>query len=154
METNKKLICSGNISGELKSDLTSRFGEEAIERRVLFTGSLQERELKALIDNCRFSMIFYDSTIVNNYYCDANRLYQCVARNIPVIVGQNPGLSSYVQSFNLGVVTKDDGYDLASLRASVKMLDAMSDSSMLTDFSVARENMVWEMNKNVFDLLG
>lgn len=154
METNKKLICSGNISGELKSDLTSRFGEEVIERRVLFTGPLKEFELKALIDNCRFSMIFYDSTIVNNYYCDANRLYQCVARNIPVIVGQNPGLSSYVQSFNLGVVTKDDGNDFASLRASVKKLDAMSDSSMFTDFSVARENMVWELNKNVFDLLG
>ena len=154
METDKKLICTGNISKQLESDLISYFGKDVVNRRVLFTGSLEENKLKALIDNCRFSIILYDSKIINNHFCDANRLYQCVARNIPVIVGQNPGLSSYVQSFNLGVVSKDDGYNIDFLRESVKKLDLMIDSSILTDFSSARENMAWEQNKYVFDLLG
>ena len=61
METDKKLICTGNISKQLESDLISYFGKDVVNRRVLFTGSLEENKLKALIDNCRFSIILYDS---------------------------------------------------------------------------------------------
>ena len=153
-ETDNKVICSGHISGDLKIQLCNQFGEEFISERVLFTGSLQESQLKSLIDNCKFSIILYDSSIINNYYCDANRLYQCISRDIPVIVGINPGLSDYVHTYNLGLITKDDGSNINYLRQVVRKLESKLEQSMVNDFTEARENMAWEQNKSVFDLLG
>jgi len=153
LETDKKIICTGNVTGHLENDLIKNFGEQLISENVQFTGSLQEAQLKPLIDNCSYSIILYDYTIVNNYYCDANRLYQCISRCIPVIVGINPGLSDYVKSYKLGLVTTDDGRDIEALRGTVVKLESMLGSGISPMFFKARDAMAWERNQMIFDLL-
>ena len=151
--TDKKIICTGNISDDLINGLVNSFGKKLIDEKILFTGSIKEEKLQSLIDNSAYSIILYDSSIINNKYCDANRLYQCISRHIPVIVGNNPGLAEYVATYKLGEVLKDDGRDLESLKKAVIKFDQMISKNQEFGFINARRFMTWELNQKVINLL-
>jgi hypothetical protein len=63
------------------------------------------------IDNTIASVIFYQSSNRNSFLCAPNRLYQALARGIPVIVGCNPPMKNLVERLKNGVVLEDDGKD-------------------------------------------
>lgn len=60
---------------------------------------------------CVLSLVFYKNTTPNNYYCEANRLYQAVSMDMPVVTGNNPSMKDVVQENHIGVFVDTDGRD-------------------------------------------
>ena len=140
------------VNQGLRDQLVSAYGGSVVDTRVLFTGLTPERELQSLIDNAFFAIILYDKSSLNNYYCDANRLYQSVARRVPVIVGSNPGLADYVSRYDFGLVLTDDGQDLCSLTEAVRRMGEASFSGFdESQFKRAAECLSWERNEKIFE---
>jgi len=122
LETDLRIVITGTLFEHDANRLVAEFGKEMIQNRCTFMGSVPEVELKDIIDHCMFSIIFYNSNIQNNFYCDANRLYQCLARKKPVLVGHNPGLSDYVGPNGYGVVLSGDGSDIEQVKNGIKIM--------------------------------
>lgn len=113
------LVIMGNIaqSFEKRTDLLKEEG-------VLFNKYVSQDDVIKYVDNAMFSVVLYQSSKPNNFYCEPNRLYQLISRNIPVIVGNNPTMKNIVNKHDSGIVLKDDGSDVAILDLAVsKMLE-------------------------------
>jgi len=144
--TDLKVVVSGKMSHIFIKEIFSLFGDNFIKKRCFFTGSVSEDILTSIIDNSLFSIILYNVSIPNNNFCDANRLYQSISRRIPVLVGNNEGLSSYVKKFPIGVVLAEDGRNIIDLSHGIqKILTKIKNNSFC--FTEANKYLLWESNE-------
>lgn len=105
-----KLIILGNVSEEFSSIIAQLKNEERV-----FTDFVDQSELINYIDNAKFSVVLYNSLTPNNKYCEPNRLYQLLSRNIPIICGNNPTMKKHFEYYKHGVILPDDGKSNVSM---------------------------------------
>lgn len=99
-----KIVLLGPIYDKLKEEIALNYSD-----MVYMTGYVDQLELTRYIDHSKLSIILYANSNNNNYLCEPNRLYQAVCRGIPVIVGINPPMKSFVLKNKIGEVLSDDG---------------------------------------------
>jgi len=145
--TDKALVVTGRISVQALERLKAQYGPE-FEERVYLAGMLPEERLIPILDAAHASIILYDASHPNNDCCDANRLYQAVARGIPVITGNNKGMTSVVEPLRNGVVLDDDGRDHAVLVAGLRRLDAIYDEAR-RNAAAHKAKCLWKSNETV-----
>lgn len=84
-------------------------------QNYVYQSYVPQKEIVKYVDNATFTVIFYRNSNANNWYCEANRLYQPIVRGIPVICGANPPLKRIVEKYDVGIVLEDDGSDSQAL---------------------------------------
>ena len=89
------------------------------------------------------SLVFYKNTSPNNYYCEANRLYQSIVNGIPVVVGNNPTMKYLVEKYNIGISIDSDGSDYVMI---VKAIEEIINnySSFKVNVMQNKSHLNWE----------
>lgn len=88
----------------------------------LHVGYVDTAELSMYYDNAAFSLIFYQSNTANNTLCDPNRLYQSIARGLPVVVGNNPPMKRIVSQLDVGTICETDGQSWQDILSHCQLL--------------------------------
>jgi hypothetical protein len=140
--TDLKIVVVGSFEDLVsQSKLKNTFGSLLIER-VFFAGRVNQLAVPFFLKNAKFSMIFYDNSIPNNEYCEANRFYQAINFGIPVITGSNISMSSLVKDLGLGVFLESDGRDIDQIKRGINLL--------LANYQTYRNNCLDNMNNFVW----
>lgn len=135
---NLKAVVVGNFNEKVRSELQKRYGDE-LTKKIFFTGLVPQKITPYYIRMCKFSLVFYRNTIVNNYYCEPNRMYQSIVNDCPVVVGCNPPMKKLVDKYQFGVSLPDDGSDVSNIVYGFQQV--------LDNHSYYQERIA--MNKNV-----
>lgn len=94
---------------------------------IAFQAFVKQEEIINYIDHAKFSVVLYNSSTPNSYYCEPNRLYQLISRKIPVLVGNNPTMRSIVKELGIGIVLDDDGTSHNAMSKGLSRLEAQLD---------------------------
>lgn len=111
------LVILGGVEDTYKQKI-----EKYQKQGFVFNSFVKQDEMINYIDNALLSVVLYNNKSPNNFYCEPNRLYQLISRNIPLVVGHNPTMKRLVEELDCGVVLKDDGSDYESLSEGVQIL--------------------------------
>lgn len=117
---NIKLIVVGPYNTENKIMLEKKYPH--LNDYVFFTGLIPQMKIVDYIDNATASVIMYSTDSMNNKLCSPNRLYQALSRGIPVIVGNNPPMSSLVNRTGSGIIMNSDGRDSNEIVKAIERL--------------------------------
>lgn len=120
-----KGVVIGRFDESAKRKLLEDYGDRLYDK-IYFTGMLPQQYTPLFMKECFTSIVLYINTCPNNYYCEANRLYQNIVSGNPVVVGNNPPMKDLVEKHGLGVVLKTDGTDIEAI--TVGILDVMQNS--------------------------
>ena len=121
-----KVLIVGTFDDQSLQKLKEEFGS-LFEKKVYLLGPIDQLEIPIYLSKCLFTIILYKSISINNFYCEPNRLYQSIALNIPVIVGNNPTSKSIVEHYDKAIVLDDDGSNLSALKKAVRDLVESTD---------------------------
>lgn len=91
--------------------LVIKYGESLIRDRICFAGTFRVLKVPQYMKLCQLSLVFYKNTSPNNWYCEANRLYQAIDAGLPVVVGSNPSMRTVVEDLGVGISVNTDGAD-------------------------------------------
>lgn len=116
-----KLVVVGRYQDEMILEFRRRWGAK-FERSVFFTGMVPQMRVVNFLDNAHGSIVFYWRESRNSWLCAPNRLYQAIARGIPVLVGCNPPLKAVVARAGVGVVIDSDGENLEDVGRGIQAL--------------------------------
>ncbi|WP_334126838.1 glycosyltransferase [Empedobacter brevis] len=112
------LVILGRVAEEFRKNI-----EELKKEGKVFNQFVKQAEMIKYIDNSFSSVVLYNSNSPNNKYCEPNRLYQLISRNIPIIVGNNPVMKNIVEKYELGYVLNDDGRNSKELTSKLDLLE-------------------------------
>ena len=112
-------IVLGIVSETAKQKIIEEYGEDMVEKRICFAGNFKVLKVPQYLALCHLSLVFYKNTSPNNYYCEANRLYQAIDAGLPVVVGANPSMKSVVEELNVGVSVETDGSDISLIEKGI-----------------------------------
>lgn len=104
-------IILGRIDNNAIDGLKKKYGEEEVSKRICIAGNFPVLKIPQYMELCCASMVFYKNTSPNNWYCEANRLYQAIDMGLPVLVGANPPMKAVVEEFGVGLSVDTDGND-------------------------------------------
>ena len=145
--TDLSVVVSGRLDEQAKGFLESVWGE-VFHERVILTGMIPSKDIISLLDRCVAALVFYNWDLPNNDFCDPNRLYQALARGIPVVVGGNKGMKPIVEPLCCGVVTDEDGRSAEDIGVALQRLLLAHDMYRQNAIK-ARNAFVWESNERV-----
>lgn len=111
---NLKLVISGRVGELERLALLAKFGS-TINKKIIYIGLIDPYELPVFMENALASCVFYGKNSLNQMYCAPNRLYQSLARALPLLVGDNPSLKNIVDTTKSGVVIDGDGGDVDAI---------------------------------------
>lgn len=115
-------IVLGTVSTQAQQAIIEQYGKEVVEKRICFAGNFKVLKIPQYMALCHLSLVFYKNTSPNNFYCEANRLYQAIDAGLPVVVGNNPSMKSIVEDLNVGVSVDTDGSNIALIEDGIKMV--------------------------------
>jgi len=118
-----KLVVVGPYLKHRVAELERAYGA-ALRKQVLFTGPVPQMELTRFIDHAYASVVLYEAHSANTRLCAPNRMYQALARAVPVVVGANPPMAKLVNAGRCGVVLRTDGGDVNDLSEGLRRLEA------------------------------
>jgi glycosyltransferase involved in cell wall biosynthesis len=136
-----RLVVAGPYSPNIPTDLARVHGPVAAER-VFFTGLVPQLELSRFIDQAYASVVLYQADSANTRLCAPNRLYQALARGVPVVVGANPPMANLVGSTQCGVVLRTDGNDVDDLCEGLRALEAGHDA--FKRMAAVQRGLTWD----------
>ena len=145
---NLKAVLVGYFDKSTKDALVSKYGEAHYNQFIFETGRIKQIKTPQYIRQCKFSMIFYKNTCDNNYYCEANRLYQSVVNGLPVIVGSNPPMKDLVQKYNVGIVLNTDGSNIEEIKNAISDILA-NYQKYVNNTGVASANLLWSSQDDI-----
>lgn len=107
--------------GRLRPTLEALVAELGLGDRVRFHGPVPHDELLRFVAGawCGFSLLL--DTCLNHRWSLPNKLFECVAVGVPVIVSDNPEIAEYVTRNEVGETC--DPSDPNSIAAAVRRLD-------------------------------
>ena len=94
-------------------------------------------------------MVFYKNTSINNWYCEANRLYQAVDVGLPAVVGANPPMKAIVDDLGVGISVDTDGSDVTKMAQGLSLLLSNYDEYK-ADINKLKDEINWESQTSVF----
>jgi glycosyltransferase involved in cell wall biosynthesis len=137
-----KLVVVGPYQPQKLDALRLRWGDQ-LTNHVYFTGLVPQTELVNYIDHALASVVLYAQSSENTRLCAPNRLYQALARGVPVLVGSNPPMASVVQRMGCGEVLPDDGEDVRGLLLGIQ--NVMANAQVYKERAQAvRGHFIWE----------
>lgn len=145
--TNILVVISGRLNDQVRIDLEASWGD-VFHERVILTGMIKGKDIISLLDRCVAALVFYNWDLPNNDFCDPNRLYQAIARGIPVVVGGNRGMKPIVESLCCGVVTDGDGRSAEDIGGALQRL-LLEYDIYRKNAAIARNAFSWESNERV-----
>ena len=104
-------IILGSADREAMDAAVAKYGEQEVHSKICVAGMFPVLKVPQYMKLCHASLVFYKKTSPNNWYCEANRLYQAVDMGLPVVVGANPSMKSTVEELGVGVSVDTDGSD-------------------------------------------
>ena len=138
-------ICSivlGTVSESAKQLVIEQYGEKNIAERICFAGNFKVLKVPQYLALCHLSLVFYKNTSPNNYYCEANRLYQAIDAGLPVVVGSNPSMKSIVEELGVGVSVDTDGSDISKIEEGLKTV-LTNRESYVTNIQKLTDEIKW-----------
>ncbi|MDT0677678.1 hypothetical protein [Autumnicola musiva] len=132
-----KLIILGPVEAGMKEAV-----DEEIEKGFIYQKFVPQIEIINYVDNALFSIVLYKNSSPNNFLCEPNRLYQLLSRNVPVICGFNPPMKNVVEKVKGGIVLKDDGSEIESIKRAI--------ATMLKNKLMYKENLINTNKENLF----
>lgn len=104
-------IILGRVDNDAIDGLKEQYGEWEVSKRICIAGNFPVLKIPQYMKLCCASMVFYKNTSPNNWYCEANRLYQAIDMGLPVLVGANPPMKAVVEELGVGLSVDTDGSD-------------------------------------------
>lgn len=101
-----KLIVLGGFDPARVEALRQKHGPD-FDRWVRFVPYVPQLDVPIYIDAAIASVVFYAQKHLNWIYCAPNRLYQALARGVPVVVGRNPPLQRLIDTCGCGVTVDE-----------------------------------------------
>ena len=128
-----KLDLNQEYSLNIAGNVDSIYADEVDNHPKVHAEYYKHDELFQLLENANLSFIFYRNISNNNWYCEPNRLYQCINSTLPIVVGSNPKLLNMVNKYEIGV-----SIDYANLNPEnlIKAVSKVKDNE-----SVFRQNL-------------
>ena len=145
LTTDNKIVVTGQLYPVALKKLKLEFPN--FSDRVFLTGMVNEELLLSYIDNAHCSLIFYNKDTPNNNFCDPNRLFQSIARGVPVLTGDNIGLSSIVNKHKIGITISGDGKSVSSISKGITELENKYDFYKKNARKCCTE-FLWENNES------
>lgn len=112
-------IVLGAVSESAKQRIIEKYGEQTVGERICFAGNFKVLKVPQYLALCHLSLVFYKNTSPNNYFCEANRLYQAIDAGLPVVVGSNPSMKDVVEEYKVGVSVDTDGSDIKMIEKGI-----------------------------------
>ena len=148
-----KIVVIGRFDKSSLQRLKERYGKY-LDERVFFTGQIKQLKTPQYMRKCFMSLVFYKNTELNNYYCEANRFYQNILNDNPVVVGCNPPMKELVDKYKFGIAIDNDGTDVECIRRGI--------INLISNYDVYKQNIInnkhhiiWdsqrEVHKNLMD---
>jgi glycosyltransferase involved in cell wall biosynthesis len=141
-----KLVVVGPYLKHRVAELERAYGA-ALSKQVLFTGPVPQMELTRFIDHAYASVVLYEAHSANTRLCAPNRMYQALARAVPVIVGANPPMATLVNASRCGIVLRSDGGDVKDLCDGIRRLEA--GYKAIAEQAAAPRGLMWESQNAV-----
>ncbi len=126
-------IVLGRFYDKALDALTHKYGETALKERICFAGNFKVLKIPQYMALCQLSLVFYKNTSPNNFYCEANRLYQAIDAGLPVVVGSNPSMKSVVEELGVGISVNTDGSDINIIEEGI--------SSLISKYDIYKDNI-------------
>jgi glycosyltransferase involved in cell wall biosynthesis len=142
----RRLIVVGPYLAPRLDELRRAHGA-ALERQVLFTGPIPQMELARFIDHAQASVVLYQAHSENTRLCAPNRLYQALARGVPVLVGANPPMAELVRGAACGAVLTGDGGDVDDVDEGIVRLESGHDAFRRHAADV--QGLLWESQDDI-----
>lgn len=136
-------IVLGSVSEPSKQQIIKQYGEKIVAERICFAGNFKVLKVPQYLAMCHLSLVFYKNTSPNNYYCEANRLYQAIDAGLPVVVGSNPSMKSIVEELGVGVSVDTDGSDISMIEEGIKTVLSKRDG-YLNNIKKLTNEIKWE----------
>jgi len=144
-----RLVVVGPYQQDQMTRLGNRFGT-ALTEKVFFTGFVPQMELVPYIDHALTSVVFYDMGTTNSRLCAPNRLYQALARHVPVLVSQNPPLRAVVDQYSCGVAV--DATNPARIKDGLESAIA-NEETYRKGAAGCSDLFLWERQPNPLELV-
>lgn len=135
-------VVVGNVEIKTVQELEGKYGD-IINKRILFIGKIPQLKIPQFVRNCYTSLVFYQNTTPNNYYCEANRFYQAVIMGLPVVVGCNPTMKEIVDKYGFGVSIDNDGSDIDKIVVGLKQV--------INNYNQYKNNVLKNRSKLLWD---
>lgn len=123
IEAGLKAVVVGNVDEIAIKRLRQEYDAETFDSCLFFTGMIEQMATRRLMQRAKLSIILYDDSTPNNLYCEANRLYQTVLSEVPVIVGKNPPMAEVVTDYNCGIVLPNYGDNVISIIKAIRKIE-------------------------------
>ncbi len=136
-----KAVVIGEFDSNAYSSLMKKYGIQ-LHEKIYFCGMVNQLAITNYLKSALFSIVLYETSTPNNTYCEANRLYQSIILNIPVIVGCNPPMKEIISKYNFGLVLKGDGKNISELSKATKSL-IINHEKYLTSLKKNSFRVVW-----------
>lgn len=136
-------IVLGTVSEPAKQQIIKQYGEKEVAERICFAGNFKVLKVPQYLALCHLSLVFYKNTSPNNYFCEANRLYQAIDAGLPVVVGSNPSMKSIVEELGVGVSVETDGSDISKIEEGIKTI-LNNRESYVANIQKLTDEIKWE----------
>lgn len=143
-------IILGRADDRSKQQIIEKYGEDEVKKRICFAGNFNVLKIPQYMKLCKVSMVFYKNTSPNNYYCEANRLYQAIDAGLPVLVGENPTMKKVVESLNVGISVDTDGSEIEKIKIG---LDTLFENCQEYSFNISKlqNEIKWNSQNDVLN---
>lgn len=143
---NKPGLCAvvlGSVNEDRRKMLEEKFGEDVLRERLYIVGLVNQLKTPQYMKKCFMSLIFYKNTRPNNWYCEANRLYQTISMGLLVVTGCNPPMKGLLDEYGFGVAVDTDGSDEKLIEQGIDDLMA-NESVFISNIKKYRHLLTWD----------
>lgn len=98
-----QVVLVGKLENETRLKLMNEY-PGSFGDRIIEVGFVDQIKTSALIRHARYSIVLYEPSSPNNFYCDPNRLFQALAHGVPCVVGANPSMADNIRKGNVLVL--------------------------------------------------
>jgi len=141
-------IIVGGYPDEAMKVISNKYSEKELKEKIFFTGKVPQVQTKNFISECLMGLVFYQTSSLNNTYCEPNRMFQTIMMGKPVVVGCNPPMKDIVEKYNAGKVLSTDGAHIEEITSAISEIDT-NYNSYKQNTEKARTKINWEAQEDL-----
>lgn len=149
MESNEYCgVVVGDFPEQAFRAISEKYSPKTIKEKIFFAGKVPQVQTKNFIAECTMGLVFYETTSLNNTYCEPNRMFQTIMMGKPVVVGYNPPMKDLVERYDVGKALISDGSDINEIVSAISEIDK-DYNQFKTNTEKAREYITWEAQEDL-----
>ncbi|MBI1731083.1 glycosyltransferase [Candidatus Acetothermia bacterium] len=131
--------------GSYPQELAAMAKREGLDGRFFVLSPVSSEEVPCYASGADVGVVPIQNICLSYYYCTPNKLFECIAAQIPVAVSDLPELRGFVERFEIGEVFNErEPKEIA--RAVHKVLgDEEHYAALKRNLKVAAEKLNWEI---------